>query len=923
MRRLRFLTVSILVSALALASVFVFRDSPKGKEQSVRTAPAASSKQGSPAVAKTTFTGLPLSFFPNRGQTDAETAFMSVGANFGLHLTSREAVLSFAGQEPPPLTAHAGHGARQVPRPAQARLRWLGANPNPRVTGMEELPGKVNCLTGNDPARWRSNLPSYERVRYEDVWPGIDLVFYGNARCLEYDFVVSAGADPNAIRLAFPGAERLELDEAGDVLLHTAGEAIRQRRPVVYQETRAGRQVVEGRYVITEDANVAFRLGSYDPTLPVVIDPMLVFSTYLGGNNGDLSNAVVADDGSLFVSGATNSTNFPTGAPTPEAPFQIVLGGTPTSASDVFISKLAADGSAIIYSTYLGGSSGDHPFGIALDQDGSVVVAGMTLSSDFPTQAPLQGTLNGGQDLFVARLNATGSGLLYSTYVGGSGADGNSNMSLGRGALALDAGGRAHVFSTTLSGDFPTTPNAYLSTQQASSGDGCLVVLNAAGSAIDYATYFGGSGNEEGALGIQVDAAGDIYLSGVTGSADFPTAPAVPLDGTYGGNGDLFVSKLHVTGSGTTLVYSTYLGGSGAEFTVVAAGPELAVDAAGRAHVRVSTNSVDFPTVNAAQPALAGGVDVAVARLNPAGTALEFSTYLGGSGPESAAGIAVDPGGYVYVVGRTNSSDFPTQNASGSLSGTIDAFVAMYTPQGVPVYVTYLGGSADDFARAVAADGNHIYVVGFTASTDFPTVNPLQGNLPGQDAFIAKIGDLFGSVTGQVVANPNSPGTPLVGVVVDAFLVGHGHLLGSAVTDANGIYLIPRLPPGDYIITVVTPLGYSVAVHELAATVAGGDTVALDSDFVALSVPTAGTPRSIGFWKHQVGVATGGKGTAQIGPTTLCEQLDLIEAHFNHNALNQVVVYDPPGGATCGQKLETAKVLLNLHGSNGMIHRAR
>lgn len=879
---------------------------------------------------------LPLGFFPNAGQMDERIRFTSGGAGYQLFVTPTEAVLSLQRRSAPRVLDPGDVSSINAtePPPTVLRMQWVGANPAAKVAGLQELPGKVNYLLGNDPARWRTDLPTYARVELDGVWPGVDLVYYGNQGCLEYDLVVAPGADPASVKLAIHGADRVALDDRGDLVLHTSQGAIHQRRPYIYQEVDGERREIDGGYALAEGNRVTFELGAYDASAQLIIDPVLSFSTYLGGTGLDASNAVVDGGGYLYVAGRTQSTNFPTIAPDPEDPFQMVLGGTPPTDTDVFIAKLTPSGSALVYSTYLGGSGFDQPFGLVTQAGGDVIVAGTTASPNFPTHAPLQAALKGAVDLFVTKLNGTGSALVYSTYLGGSLLEGTSatgTATQATGHLATDVAGRAYVTSSTNSLDFPTTPNAYSSTRNGFFHDACVIVLSPSGSAVEYGTYFGGTVIDRG-LGIHVDTSGDIYIAGTTSSADLPTAPAVPLDNALSGGQDSYATKFHITGSATSLVYSTYLGGSGVEFVLVpVSGPVLAVDANGSAHVRFLTGSTDFPVANAAQSTHGGptgGQDGAVAKLNPAGTAFEYSTYLGGSGGDLAHGIAVDPDGFAYVTGSTSSANFPLSSPlQSTLQGPSDAFVARFSPTGALVFSTYLGGSSAENGSAIAADAlGNAFVVGLTGSLNFPTVNPIQESLAGGasfDAFISKISfaTVPGNIAGRVVADCPAPGTPLLGVTVDAFAVGTGTLIGTGVTDAGGNYLIPNIPATNYTVTLVTPLGYSTTASEVAATVVSNQTTSVD--FSLNCVAASGEPRSSGFWKHQVGVATGGNGTAQIDAVTLCSQLDMIEAHFNSNALNQVVVYDAPASATCAEKLEIAKGLLNLAGSAAMIDRAK
>src|SRR5438445_218920 len=459
---------------------------------------------------------LPLHFEANQGQTHQDVRFLARGPGYSLYLTADEAVLVLTKPNP-----QAKRDLRSTPErlgtqargtPAVVRMSLVGAAPKPLVSGLDELPGKANYLIGKDPAKWRTNVPTYAKVHYRAVYPGIDLVYYGNQRQLEYDFVVSPGANPERIVLGFQGAERLEINAEGELVLHAAGGAIRQRVPVIYQEIDGVRTRIEGRYVLKDPHRVGFQVAAYDQSRPLVIDPTLVYSTYLGGSISDDGYGIAVDAaGSAYVTGLAGSTDFPTASP-----LQAAYGG----GGDAFVSKLNAAGSTLLYSTYLGGSGYDYGYGIAVDAAGSAYVTGQTTSTDFPTVNPLQAASGGGvSDAVVSKLDATGSALLYSTYLVGSGRDGGSD-------IAVDAGGKAYVTGSTSSTNFPTA-----NPLQAASGGGLtdafVSKLNAAGSALLYSTYLGGSSRDAG-RGIAVDAAGSAYVTGWTTSTNFPTASPLP-----------------------------------------------------------------------------------------------------------------------------------------------------------------------------------------------------------------------------------------------------------------------------------------------------------------------------------------------------------------------------------------------------------
>ncbi len=625
-------------------------------------------------------------------------------------------------------------------------MELVGANHGTKVVGGEELAGKSNYLMGNDPSKWRIDVPNYDRVNYESVYPGVDLVYYGHQGELESDFIVAAGADAGAIRLRIDGAKRVRINREGDLELRIDGGEVVLGKPVVYQnsEGETERHIVAGRYTVKGKCEVGFEVGSYDKKEPLTIDPVLRYSTYLGGNIYDAGSGIAVDAaGNAYVTGYTYSTNFPT-----TDPYQVNLAGS----QDVFVTKLNAAGNALVYSTYLGGSGGDQGYGIAVDAAGDAYVTGSTSSNNFPTVGihlhsrfgielpPFQATYGGGgSDAFVTVLTAEGNALVYSTYLGGSGVDWANG-------IAVDEAGSAYVTGVTSSSNFPTK-NPFQGTFGGGTFDAFVTKLAAAGNSLVYSTYLGGSGIDFGA-GIAVDALGNAYLTGSTSSTNFPAVNS--FQPTSGGGEDAFVTKLD--SAGTALVYSTYLGGSDDD-----SGAGIAVDATGNAYVTGLTNSINFPTLHPAQTAFGGYQDAFVTKLNALGNALVYSTYLGGSDGDRGAAIAVDAAGNAYVTGETTSVDFPTANAfQSSLGGSYDAFVTKVNAAGdALIYSTYLGGNGDDLGSGIAVDPvGHAYITGSTAaipglplkntivtcSTNFPTLNPLQATTGCYSAaFVAKM----------------------------------------------------------------------------------------------------------------------------------------------------------------------------------------
>ena len=658
---------------------------------------------------------IPLYFEKNAGQTDSKVQYLARGAGYALFLTPDEAVLS--------LHKSAGKSVkRQKSDSAVIRARLVGATKDTKVSAENPLPGKSNYFVGNDKTKWHTDIPQYGRVRYQRVYPGVDLVYYGNQRQLEYDFVVAPNADPNVIRLAYSGADKLNLDKQGNLHIESQGGELIQHKPVVYQ-TRDGRKdPVNGRFKLVhsdaKNTEVAFVIAGYDHSRELTIDPVLSYSTYFGGNGNDQGYGIAIDssgNGSVYVTGITTSTNFPTSGPINPA-----NGG----GIDGFVFKLVPAINLLVYSTYFGGNGTDNANAIAVDSSGNAYVAGDTTSSNFPVVNALQGTLSGPTDAFVFELNSTGSGIIYSTYLGGSG-DEKAH------AIAVDSGGNAYVAGETSSTNFPThTPF------QAANGGGFdtfVAKLNPTGSALVYSTYLGGSGPEV-AFGIAVDSVGNAYIAGNTVSVNFPTQG--PLQPANGGGSDGYVAKLNAAGS--ALVYSTYLGGAMDE-----SANAIAVDSSGNAYVTGYTISTNFPTVNPIQAANGGGnSDPFVAKLNPAGSALVYSTYLGGNAGDVGFGIGVDSSGNAYVAGGTQSPNFPTQNPLQAANGGLaDVFVVRINTAGsARDYSTYLGGSGLDRAFAIAVDpSGNAYVTGRTQSANFPTQAPFQAANAGgsDDVFIA------------------------------------------------------------------------------------------------------------------------------------------------------------------------------------------
>ena len=620
------------------------------------------------------------------------------------------------------------------------RMRLVGARTDAEIQGVDPLPGRSHFLVGRDPARWRTNTPTFARVQSRNVYRGIDLLHYGvEGRQLEYDFVVAPGVDPGMIRLAFDGADRLRLDDNGDLVLHVGATQLRFGAPRVYQASAEGRRIVAGAWRLADASTAGFRIGAYDTSKPLVIDPTVALATYVGGSGADQAFAIaLGADGSVFVTGNTTSPNFPT-----------TLGSfatTPRGGVDAFVVRLKADFTTALYSTYLGGSGDDAGRSIAVDANGNAYVTGFTTSADFPTTPgsvqPVRpaGEAAGVADAFVVKLNPQGSGLVYSTYLGGT----LSDVGLG---IAIDTAGFAFVTGGTFSSDFPS----FFAAQPFLGGDRDAFVtrLDPTGSFLIYSTFLGGLGTDVGNA-IAVDATGAAYVTGSTTCAaapcstvtDFPITPGVlsPLrpPGQAAGVSDVFVTKLDFLGGP---VYSTYLGGSGADEAL-----GIVVDQTGNATVTGGTASANFP-VTSAFPAFTGALQAFLTKLNATASAVVFSrpvpttAPLAGqsrdvlpSAPTLALGIAKDASERLYLAG----SEFR------GLAAQNDAFVIQFGPSGTsPTAEFFVGGPGDDFGFGLAVDGpgNNVFLAGQTTSvTGLTTAGVVQPTFGGAvDGFVAKL----------------------------------------------------------------------------------------------------------------------------------------------------------------------------------------
>ena len=692
-------------------------------------APSIASAAGAPAKADRTaaerYGKMPLAFVANRGQTGKSVRYYAQGRGHAFYFTPDKAIFSFSRKE----------------KGVALHLTPIGASPTMRLVAGERAPGRVNYLIGSERHR---NLPTYRELTYRNVWPGIDLVFRGRGGKLEYELHVQPGADLGKIGLAYGGAEGLSLGRNGDLLIRTPLGTLRDARPTSYQRIGGKRVPVESRYAVRSHGKAyGFTLGSsYDPHRPLVIDPAIEYSTFLGGSGSDRADGVAVDAaGNAYVTGRANA-----GFPTTAGAFDTSSNG----GGDAYVTKLNAAGSTLAYSTYLGGATGsDSGLAIAIDGSGSAYITGSTGSTDFPTTAGAYDTsynaASGASNAFVTKLSPDGSTLAYSTYLGGFNSSGFFDLGSG---IAVDATGAAYVAGEADSTNFPTTPGAFDTTQNGSV-DAFVTKLDPAGSGLIYSTFIGGT-SFDAATALALDGSGNAYIAGYGTSTDYPTT-AGAFDTSYNSGWDVFVTKLDA--SGAALSYSTYLGGATYE---EARG--IAVDGGGSAYVTGHTFSAAYPTTAGAFDTSydnsVGGSDAFVTKLDPAGGALSYSTFLGGSGDDLGEGITVDGAGRAYVTGYTETTNFPTIQATDPTynGGPFDAFVAKLFTSGASLdYSTYLGGSNDDRGYGIAVNGatGRIYVAGQTNSSGFPTTaGSVDTGYNGSfDAFVTKLAPVGSTLT--------------------------------------------------------------------------------------------------------------------------------------------------------------------------------
>lgn len=852
----------ILVCALVILTVLACRGTVAAQQQPQNFQakdPAQKAAHAAPHVVEA-YGKLPLSFEKNNGQTDARVKYLTRGQGYGLFLTPTEAVLALNGAScrTNAMLRHAAPSSLKAespcfPQNATMRMQMIGANPDPNVSGEDELPGKSNYFIGNDAGKWHTGVPNYAKVRYTNVYPGIDLVYYGNQGQLEFDMVVAPGADPHQLRFKLSGAKKIDLSPEGDLVVHLHGGELRLHKPVVYQAAAEGRKPIDGHYVLKANREVAFETGPYDRSKRLVVDPTLVYSTYIGGTGNDYGIAIAVDvSGNTYIGGVTTSTDFPT-----MSPFQ--------TAGEDFVTKLNSSGTALIYSTYFGQTTGSNFLeDLAIDGSGNVYLAGEGAGSGFPVVNQISSACDSNCQLgasggFVTKLNAAGSALVYSSRIGGCEAL----------AIAVDSSGNAYVAGEATTSDFPTV-NAFQAASGGSS-DAFLLKVNAAGSALDYSTYLGGSGSDQ-ATGVAVDSSGSAYVAGTTNSPNFPTKDQISGScvGTCG-NGttyDVFVSKFSSTGS--ALVYSSLIGGSGDD--VAAAGNPLynpnyghsiAVDASGNAYVGGITdgNPNDFPTTTGAFQTSANCAaacqDGFVTKINAAGNALSYSTFFGTT-PSEVNGLAVDSSGDLAITGL-----FIVPFVNAFYQNGQDAGIAVLDPAGSALLIS--SSSGHGLGVTFDVPGN-VYDAGFTCGNGLlTTTDAFQTtckSTSGSNAFAAKI-----SLAGNAPAIAFSPtsltfSSQAVGTTSAGQAINLSNT-GSAALDITGI-TITGTDSADF--NQTNTCGTSVAANSSCLITVTFDPTATGSRAASVSVAdnAGGSPQTVSLTGAGVAAAP----IVTLSPTT-------------------------------------------------------
>lgn len=796
-------------------------------------------------------------------------------------------------------------------------IQFLGAADKVQLRGDEPLAARINYLIGSRPEAWSTNIPTYRQLLYQGLYAGVDARFGFSTGHLKSEFIVGAGANPQSIRFRYTGLGPAHIDDRGRLIFTSEQGELREEAPMAFQWKQGHRVPVPAAFAVSEDGVVHFEVGVFDQTLPLVIDPTISYSSYLGAADSAATAVATDSNGNVYVTGWTDSVSFPVASP-----FQATNGG----GVDAFVLKLNSAGNTRLYATYIGGNGDDRAYGIAVDSGGNAYVTGSTTSTNFPLRAPVQAGLRGSRDAFVLKLNASGSGLTFSTYLGGSGSEyGN--------AIALDTQGNAYVTGDTTSADFPTLGPFQGSNK--GQRDAFVTKISASGTLI-YSTYLGGNGDDRGAA-IAVDASGNAFVTGGTFSNNFPTLN--PFQALSGGGEDAFVAKLSPGGS--SLVYSTYLGGSSGALGSPESGSGIAVDPQGNAYVVGMTSSSNFPVSSAFQASQGGGTENAfITKLNPYGSTAVFSTYIGGSVMDYANAVAVDAAGNVYVAGFTASPDLPLASpVQGTLMGAYDAFILELNSSGASLnFATYYGGSSVDAANGIALDSaGNAYVVGQTQSSDFPLKSAFQTSMAGSmEAFIAKLSiappDFSLSMT-PASQNVTAGGTATYTITLtgsNGFSGTVNLALSGLPSGASGSFNPSSLVgPGSSTLTISTTSG--VATGSLVITAAGTSGSLVHNVAASLTVQGRGD-FSIAVFPASQTVAAGSSAVFLVVPTGVGGFSQAINLGVSGLPVGATAVFNPPSVAPSGTStllittpstVATGNLALTVGGTSGSaVHNA-
>ncbi len=839
--QVRFCRLKMLASA-GLASALLF---------GVAADAAAQSK----ARAVSEYGKLPLRFEANRGQAEPSIDFLTHGRGYGLSLTADAAVLSLQRADS---DGRAG-------RADVVRIEVAGSTMS-RPVGEELLPGIVNYIESSDRASWKTNIPTYAHVRYRGVYRGIDLVYYGKEQQLEYDFIVAPGAQASEIRLHFDGARRIALDDKGSLLIEANHGSVGFHKPVIYQTIGGRRHEVDGAFTLLANNTAGFRVGRYDHAEPLVIDPTLLYSTYVGGTFEDSVTAMAVDgSGNAYLTGTTLTGNQTAGDFPTTAGAYDTTGGSGYYAAEAFVSKLNASGSALLYSTYLGPNA--TTAGIAIDASGDAYVTGITTSATFPTTTgvyqPASKVPANYSTGFVTKLNPTGTALVFSTYLGGSSGDTPT-------AIQLSTAGNIYVAGYAFSADYPTTSGVYQPTNHGAAYGGWnnfVTELNPAATALVFSTFLGG-GDEYStpeAVQLALDSAGNTYVASLAIAADFPTTAGAyeTVSPVKAGYTSMTLSKFNP--AGTMLLYSTYFDGAGAYYREDQA-KSIAVDGSGNVYLAGITYESMFPVTSGALQTTnkngGGGLPTGfITKFNSTATALVYSTFLGGSAAydgDTIDSMALDASGDVYVGGSTGSTDFPvTSNAyqttnlgaNNNLQHGDAPFLTELNPAGSALLYSTFFGSADSFGDAVntvalgpsstvyiAGDAVPTYLSGVSGSTNFPitsgafqtTSTAQQGNT----GFVAKFN--FGSAPTTIAttttlvssANPAVTGSMVTFNATVAASTGTAIPTGNVVFSVDNATVATVALNANGVASYTTPTALSGGTHAILASYAGNTTFA-------------------------------------------------------------------------------------------------